>query len=144
MSTKLFVKYKSYCLNSFQSEKDYGDWGSTNDFSVEGVTLTKPEDYNFEEFEVPDSVKKGDDVYVLWMSYSTGDSFGSSTGNGEIIWVFSDKKLGEKAKALWNNSKEYYVEFDVGHGITKKIHNPAYGYFEDIEYLSLETFTVSK
>lgn len=47
--------------------------------------------WDFEEINVSfDVVKSGDEVYVVYVIYSSGDSFGHSTGNIAVAGVFSN------------------------------------------------------
>lgn len=151
-TTTLFVRYSSYLVSSHTSEEEYGSWHSTSDFNVRGVGLTSNYLSN-EMFTVGTKVDYADVVYVLWMVYSTGDSFGSSEGNGEILWVFKDNVLADRAYQLWksaqeakqdrNNNQSYSsIEFEVDGGERVRLNNPAWGYFEHVTSLELTMFLV--
>lgn len=144
MPTKLFVNYSSYRTASYHSGEDYGEWSESNDFSLSGVKLSK-NDYEYSEaFTLPQEVKEGDRVYVLWMTYSTGDSFGNADGLGEIIWVFPTEELAIAAKKLWEGSEKYSIDFDIGEGHSKTLSNVAYGYFENQDSIDISSFIVTK
>lgn len=144
----LFVQYNQNCTDSYRSEEEYGDWGSTYDFHVEGVSLTSRNLYEEEKLGCLVDVKAGDVVFVLYMTYDTGDTFGTAKGQGEIIWVFKDANLAMKAKDLWTkeNDKrdpEFSIEFEVDGGQKVKQSNPAAGYFENVGYIDVATFLVN-
>jgi hypothetical protein len=87
-------------------------------------------------------------VFVLYMTYDTGDSFGRAYGKGEIIWVFKDPDLATKARLKWeaeNNKRdpEFSIEFEVDGGQTVKQGNPAAGYFENVGNIDVGTFLVN-
>lgn len=146
--TELFVQYKARCLHRESELERYGSWSEEWDFDVTGVSLSSRDRYEEEKFTIDFDVKAGDPVFVLFMTYSTGDTFGRATGKGEVLWVFKDAELAKKAKDLWveENEKrdpEFSIEFEVDGGKKVKLSNPAAGYFENIGYLDLHTFLVN-
>lgn len=146
--TDLFVQYSSICIHSYRSPEQYGDWSASYDFRVTGVSLTSSDTYMEEKLGCLVDVAPGDPVFVLSMTYSSGDSFGNSDGNGEILWVFKDSKLALQAKQLWQkenekDNPEYSIEFEVDGGKKVKLSNPAAGYFENLGHVSIDTFLVN-
>ena len=144
----LFVQYNEHCTDSYHSGEQYGEWRQSYDFSVEGVSLTSRDRYDEEKLGCLVDVKAGEPVFVLYMTYDTGDSFGHATGKGEVIWVFKDAGLAMAAKAKWEaeNQKrdpEFSIEFEVDGNIDVRQSNPAAGYFENIGHVSVETFLVN-
>ena len=149
---KVYVQYSSYCNGSEQSEEPYGAWSADHTFTVEGVSTQPSKRYSSETFEVDFEAQAGDTIYVLSLTYSTSDSFGSSTGNGEIVWVFKDLLVAREAKLRWehacnvhnrdwrNDGKQQSCTFRVDGGRYVKLANVAYGYFEHLESLELHTF----
>ena len=105
-------------------------------------------------FELPFDIEPGEPVFVLSMTYRSGDSFGSSTGNMDVIWVFKDAKVAAKAKSIWQKccdgndptlgfDDRYSVKFPKETGDVITLCNPAAGYFERLEYLDLTTFLLN-
>ena len=146
--TDLYVQYDEQCTHSHRSPEQYGDWSESWDFLVTGVSLTSRSPWCEEKLGCLVEVKAGDPVFVLYMTYDTGDSFGRATGKGEVIWVFKDPALAMKAKALWdkeNNKRDpsYSIEFEVDGGQTVTQSNPAFGYFENVGYIDVQTFLVN-
>lgn len=144
----LFVQYHEQCVDSYRSDEEYGDWRENYNFGVEGVSLTSRNRYGEEKLGCLVDVKAGDVVFVLYMTYDTGDTFGTAKGQGEIIWVFKDANLAMKAKDLWTkeNDKrdpEFSIEFEVDGGQKVKQCNPAAGYFENVGYIDVATFLVN-
>lgn len=146
---KLYINTYNRCTQSQRSEEAYGEWYESYDFRINSVHLDRTSDYD-EEFDVPFEVVEGDEVYILYMIYTSGDSFGYSDGNSEIIWVFKDKEVARKAEGVYIDaveSEEYnnsLIEVVVDGGTTLKLSNPAWGYFENVSTIELETFKVEK
>lgn len=130
--------------------KLYVNWDETSNFRVVGVQTDNPGGYNSEEFEVDFDLADGDQVYVLYMIYTTGDSYSTSPGNGDIIWVFKDKELGIAAGKKFKEHSEqrshskFSVNFEVDGGRNITLPNQAAGHFESLEKLELLTFGVNR
>ncbi len=137
----LYVKTSDIVTSSYREDKPYGDWYSYHDFSIEGVYTRVGAEYTYgvEEINVQFDAKEGDLVYVLYMIYDTGDSFGRAHGLGEVFWVFNDEWAAEKARReVVKNSDQYSVEFDDGFGKMIKLSNPGAGYFETIQSIEVK------
>lgn len=145
----LFVQYYQYCTDSYRSEEEYGDWHESYEFGIDGVSLTSQRHSNAEDkLGCLVDVKAGEPVFVLYMTYDTGDTFGSAKGQGEVIWVFKDAALAMKAKQQWveENDKlnpEFSIKFEVDGGEYVTQSNPAAGYFENVGYITVATFLVN-
>lgn len=145
---ELFVQYDEDCTHSEREPVEYGSWSEEWDFRVKGVSLTSRDRWNEEKFTVNIDVKAGDPVFVLYMTYSTGDTFGHANGRGEVLWVFKDADTARNALTLWKeeNDKrdpEFSVKFEDDVGKIIQMSNPAAGYFENVGYIDLETFLVN-
>lgn len=146
---KLYVNYHERCLEDYWDGEEYGDWHKEWEYEVRSVGLTSLKawqglGYDVEEFETDFDVAAGDTVYVLWMTYRTGDTFGYEKGRGEVLWLFKDRKTAEIAKAVWevHACDAYTVHFESDSGETVQVSSPAAGYFEDIGVLELSEFEV--
>ena len=145
---ELFVQYSEHCTHSEREPVEYGSWSESYDFRVTGVSLTSKNRYDEERLGCLVEVKAGEPVFVLYMTYSTGDTFGRADGKGEVIWVFKDAALAMQAKALWEKENEkrdpeFSIEFEVDGGEKVKQSNPAAGYFENVGYVDVSTFLVN-
>ncbi len=138
--TKLYVQIEEILLDSFDSGEQYGDWSESHSFEPTGVSLNNESN---EEFEIIGDIKSGSEVHVLWCTYSSGDSFGHSEGNGQILWVFTDPNLAEMAKIMVYKYKEQVsIKFNIEDGKEVKISNPGYGYFDNLDTIELTSFVV--
>lgn len=139
----VYVQYVQDTISSYHSGEQYGDWSAEYDFRVTGVSLTPRDRYSEEKLGLPE-VKAGDVVYVLWMTYSSGDSFGSSSGNGEVLWVFKDATLALRAKQKFEAAEDaYQIEIEADDGVKFVLSNPAAGYFENMGFCEVSTFLVN-
>jgi len=144
----LFVNYCSFCESSEYSSEEYGSWSEYWDFCVEDVSLTKNnrrQSYP-EKFTVDWTPVEGQEVYVLYVRYGDGDSFGFAEGKGEVVWVFRDRTVAEAAKNALEtaDSNAYSVEIAVESGKKIKMNNRAYDYFTSVNGYYIESFTVTK
>lgn len=85
-----------HCISSHRSKKEYGDWGSNYDVSIEQrvvKTASHPDvnaGYDFQP---------GDIAYLVTAIWSSGDSFGNSrNGSSECIWLFKDPAVAMQVK----------------------------------------------
>ncbi len=146
---KLYVNYHERCLEDYWDGEEYGDWHREWEYDVRSVGLStlagwQGLGYDVEEFETDLDIQAGDTVYVLWMTYCTGDTFGHESGRGEILWVFRDHAAALAAREIWeeNACNAYSVKFLTDTGKPVQVSSPAAGYFEDLGFLQLSEFVV--
>lgn len=140
---KIYVEYNVISLGSYQSDEPYGDWWEDLDFEVKGVSIGKPARVVTEDFNINENFNIGDEVWVVYMIYSSGDSFGSSTGNGEVLWVFKTEEDAIRAKeAIKEQERNSSINFNTANGQLVKMSNPAWGYFENVSSVNIEKFVI--
>ena len=146
---ELFVQYQSICLDSFREPVEYGEWSDTYDFDVKGVAVSSRGRwsglaYDEDKINVGFEAEAGTPLFILWMTYGSGDSFGHGDGYGEILWVFKDAGTARRALATFSANSEQYsipIKDDAGNAVT--LHNPGSGYFESVNSLQVDTFVLS-
>ena len=146
----IYVTYDSYCISSEYSDEEYGDWQQDNSFEVASAHLTLPRNAggSYEQFEL--DVQEGDEIFAVYVRYGSGDSFGSSTGNGSIIAAYTDIEHARIAVSNFEkNSSGMQVSIPAGVDMTgkltyTKVYNPAAGYFENLETVDFERLVVKK
>ena len=141
---KIYVKTNLVCTHEESEDKEFGHWNQDYDFNIEGVYTEKKESY-LEEFDL--QVQKGSKVYGLVLRYSDGDSFGSATGKGELVWLFSEYEFAERVYHEYMNSikdDSIYLMLEVDDKQFKrtKMGNIVNGYFEALEGLEIQEYTV--
>lgn len=131
--TELFLGYKQIQLSNYHSGEEYGDWSTEYEYNITGVYLSKPEHRDFDELGVTSKVEVGDTIYIVYMIFSSGDTFGTASGMGETIWAFTNLSAAIKCcQEINKNDSEYTIEFLDDEGQTIKFSNPAAGYFENM------------
>lgn len=140
---ELYVKTSEICEHYSVEKTEFGNWSKSYSFIIEGVYSTPQK--NAEKFIL--DVKKGDTVYALVLTYSTGDSFGSAFGKGELIWLFSEEEYARRVYYEYMNNIEkssmyLMLEVDKKEFKRTKIGNIVEGYFESLSSLDIEEFEV--
>lgn len=134
--TKIYVHTSSHLISEHRSEEEYGSWSRECSFHLDNVSLTHD---NFADVFEQD-VQYADIVHVLYMVYSSGDSFGSDSGIGEVIWAFKDENLAWAAynKLLLETKDDglHEISIQTEHG-ELRFRNPAFDYFSCVEGIFL-------
>lgn len=127
---------------------DY-DWHEWHDYSYHGITVVK-DGYNDVSL-FPDEVEPqfGDDVYVVYVSYDTGDSFGHEDGVREHLWAFTDKDRANRFCSAITNDAEKNPDYNYKgnpfnfEGVPVNT-NTWKGYFEHFRDCDFETLTLKR
>lgn len=136
--------------NYHVGEGDYPDWSEDTITRLNYATPI-PEGY-WDVALFPNEVdpKLGDNIFVVWVEYSSGDSFGSSSGNVEFLWAFTDAEKAYKLKELIY--KDYrddsYYNFKSGNNFNfygVNIYTGTWkGYFESLQTVRVDRLEVKK
>jgi hypothetical protein len=146
---ELFVQYESICTDSYREDKEYGDWSESWDYEVKGISISSRGRwsnlaYDEEKINVGFEAEAGTPLYILWMTYGSGDSFGHGDGYGEILWVFKNADVARRALVTFqSNADQYSIPVKDDAGNTVNLHNPGSGYFESVNSLQVDTFLLS-
>jgi len=127
---------------------DEWDRASTHtDHSIQGFRVGSEDDYG--DLTVPFEPEKGVDYYLLYVVYSTGDSFGSDSGAGiEYIGLYSADELelakeNERRIEAHNRQREGAGQLQLimnhGRNVEYGVHVPWKGYFEHLDYTRIES-----
>lgn len=104
---KFKVDIERDCYESYHSGEEFGEWRESYNNEFKGITM----DDSIEYPDVSSSLKfkTGDTVYVVWVEYSYGDSFGGANCAGtETVAVFKDAESAyvlKRAIETQNTSK---------------------------------------
>ncbi len=94
------VIYSSECIESTRSDKEWGSWSRIYDFRVLAFSAAVPGDPDWDWVWETDVDATNDDIpeamHCVWVRYTDGDSFGRSTGNGQIVGLFKDEDEAHK------------------------------------------------
>lgn len=137
------VELDCITLSSYEPEELYGDWSAESEHELVGISRCE---------EYPDivsslDIKDGDKCFVVWVQWSSGDSFGHHSGAySEAFAVFKDKVRAEAfAKALRAADVEQQssITFESEDGQTITINYfPFYGYFESVDFIEVAEMTM--
>lgn len=116
------------------------------DHNIRGFHAEPDENARFSDLWVPYEPEYGVDYYLLYVVYSTGDSFGHDSGEGiEYIGLYTKDELDvarenrEKIEKHGDgHSSDFHVDLKTPSGQTFQQHTPWVGYFESIDYIELE------
>ena len=140
---RIRVDYESTCSHSYSDGKQYGDWEERYDSSVTDAYRITDEDkvpYGSESFLIPDDATE---VFVVYMIYDTGDSFGRAYSKIDILHAtISEFEADKLATMVTANSDDYTIKFKDDFGRDISIDNRGAGYFEEIRYVGVDRFTV--
>lgn len=93
----VYAVTSSTCTRDYQEDKEWGSWERTYNCKVLYITKNKPDSYrNVTALEVSQEVYNADKVYLVCVTYGTGDTFGHSTGNLDVYKVFADKEAAKE------------------------------------------------
>lgn len=167
MSTGLLIEFHSEQEN-LGGRYDDDEWSrdSTNTINtLVKVTSLDAKDslaYSLKNGEFPEcdlvvgaDVGPGDKVFIVWVEYGTGDSFGSDGGNIELIAAFIDeerakacaencKKFEENDEASYLDDDRYTLKVELDNGQTYGVYVPWTGYFECLEQVHVTPKTIKK
>lgn len=126
---------------------DRWDQDDTNtSWTFTGLKLLDKDTYR--ALPVDDDVKVGDKFYAVIAVYSTGDTFGHSSGSElELVSLHKSEELAKKNASVIetrdrNTGERYSVEIELDNGEILKRYCPWDGYFESLDYVEYREFTI--
>lgn len=160
--TKIAFEFNSYSQStggydpddSWSRDSTSTSWTAPNVCRI--LNDEKPRGYiGYEIDEVPDTVKRGDTIYMVWVQWSSGDSFGHDDGaHHEVIGFYQTAELAEQArKAIDDDSQTGYSFEDGGNRVrvplfdgsdTREQYTGSWkGYFESLDHVDVQPMIVS-
>lgn len=143
MAIHIRVEYDERCTHSKRENVQYGSWTETYDSGITDVSVIDENEtctYHSETFKVPDGTEK---VFVVYMIYDTGDSFGRAYGKISIMHCTASEEAADKlAKYITEHGDEYTIKYTDDFGREISLYNSGAGYFEHIQYVGVEAFTI--
>jgi hypothetical protein len=142
---RVCIIYNEYLESYYYSEEEFGDWEEVYSSDVECVVRlddNEPAPYcrKSETFLIPDGYEY---VYVVYINYNTGDSFGRAYGKISIIHcTVSEESAYALAEKIKENPETYTIEFVDDFGRNISLYNEASGYFERINNIHVEKFYI--
>lgn len=132
---ELFVEFSETCSRDYHSEEQWGEWETIKHPSFEKISRNKEllKRWSFDSFKVSDEVFNAPHLYVVWVEYGSGDTFGRSEGNYEIAAI---TEIPEEALAIQKSIEK--GKFDDDHPKSVCSYPSWTGYFESLTAVHVE------
>lgn len=134
------IDYRTYCYDSYRSPEPYGEWREECSFHMEdSFEITDEEGYY--DLLVDFEPQTDTPYHVVYCVYSSGDSFGRSSGNHSFLAFVKTVEEARKLVDVFSKTGEndYCVKVD---GVDYYL--PWKGYFESLETLDFATVYLKK
>jgi len=131
---KFFVHYTETRTKYTSKGGQFGEWSEALDFKVSGVWSKAHTSYHEEFTLLQKYPSPGTPIFVVVIRYSTGDTFGNSTGHGAIVGCHTEYEYATLQKSYLDKQ-----DWSVAEG-TGALYKSWVGYFEHVE--SIEIITV--
>lgn len=142
------VNITSECHESTRSGKRFGSWSESWGQTLDNLVTKAPSGQHPDIVSSLD-IPPGSNALVVWVIYSTGDSFGRSEGGQtEVLGIFLDMNSAVELKKHIEStdSRESGVnpiKFTTSDGQTFSIdYAPWAGYFESLDSVKIDVVTV--
>lgn len=138
------VDIESYCDHHEPATEQYGNWSSRYTNTMKD-TVCKTNEY-------PDIVSSldipvGSRAFVVWVVWSTGDSFGRAAGSySEAFGIFTDLESAEwlRTTLIIIREQDGKTELNTPDGQEFTLdYMPWYGYFESLDVVNVTSVTVA-
>lgn len=119
------IDYSVDCKEERANEGAYSDWSSHSEYYIIGASPIKHSD----DFNViaANEFNTDDDCYLLWVVWSTGDSFGRAEhGSHEMVFLFKDPDLAQIA------AQKIALDYETN----------KYDYGDEYEYMNKVVFEI--
>ena len=146
---KVKVLYEEEVTYDSPATERFGDWSRSLNSNLVGV-FKKVDSWNAVEFEIPDETKQ---VYVVYASYSDGDTFGRESGKMAVLQCIPvdgkeneqrARELTERCREQLCNGWKYRSEEPENPIDFDEIENywDVFGYFTSVDDVSCNLFNV--
>lgn len=140
-----YTDHGGRCETRHSSDPYDYDWSEDHYYEYHNVSIVKDGYSDLSLFPGESEVEAGDEVYVVYVSYNTGDSFGREDGCRTHLWAFSDRKRAYRLAEELAKDADAKPDYDFDHkplefeGVPIST-NEWKGYFEtficaDVEHL---------
>lgn len=160
--TYVKVNYDSY--SELVEEGDGEQWGRRDCYhdyhTIESISQVDEKGYH--DLSVDFELHPLEEYYLVYVLYSTGDSFGHDGGRIEFVGLFKNEKVAienvrriQEHDRIYNESNRYHSPKKLPKGfkeftvtlVTEKgkkfdVHVPWHGYFEELEDIRCEAVMV--
>lgn len=138
------VEIHSECTHSEREDKEFGQWSEEYTNTLGEVSRLSPGKDNWPDIVSTHSFKQGNLAYLVWVEYSSGDSFGNDTrGHTLALGLFRNGntafELKNVVEQVSNYRDKYSFEAATSDGqIFKEVRAPWCGYFENLDEVHVD------
>lgn len=141
------VEVESHCNESYRSPEQWGEWRESYSNHLKSIAS---HDNKYPNVTSIHNIEPGQMALVVWIEWSTGDSFGHGTRSGtEVIGLFQDMQSAQSLKQQiesWQPNKQtdswgeqYGYHFTTPDGQEfKSGFAPWAGYFESLDEVHID------
>lgn len=135
--------------NSYESAQElYGEWSSSSGWYFRKITKVKDIEKSYADITSELDIDPGEIVNVVWLEYSTGDSFGHAyKGKACAVAIFkadsyeaTEDFVKHINKQQYNSDSEYMYQnvYEALDGQKIHFYSEWSGYFETLEEVHIE------
>jgi hypothetical protein len=145
------IAVESDCNESYHSGKQYGEWRESYSNHLSSIAT---HDDEYPDVVSIHNIEPGQAALVVWIEWSTGDSFGhSDRGCTEIIGLFRDLESAESLRQQikswrrndkskkWDEQNSYHFKTPDGQEFTSGF-APWSGYFDSLDSVNIDSVGV--
>ena len=133
------IKIESRCTRDECEDAEYGSWSREYENSFKSIKRYSENEIKHQVFYSDLNLKPGDEVFVVWAEYSTGDSFGSSSrGSTEVIEIFTSLEEAKDIVDHLHKHTEYQFTGQTVSGRLMNLYCPWHGFFEHLDDIHIE------
>jgi hypothetical protein len=137
------ISIASYCEHSERSPEEYGSWSESYTNTLSSKFATKGGHSVASTLDIP----AGSTAYVVWVEWSTGDSFGWADRSAtEVVGIFADEAAADHlSRAIreqnWSSKESYDIRTPDGQQFQSRF-APWAGYFDRLDSVHVDVVEV--
>ena len=145
------VTMESYCNESYHSGKQFGEWRESYTNHLKSIAAR---DDKYPDVNSIHKIEPGQGALVVWIEWSTGDSFGHGDRTcTEIMGLFKDMEsalslktqieswIPNKKAKKWEDTHSYHFKTPDGQEFSSGF-APWSGYFESLDSVNVDAVII--
>ena len=145
------VTVESYCNESYHSGEQFGEWRESYSNHLKSIAAR---DDKYPDVNSIHKIEPGQGALVVWIEWSTGDSFGHGDRScTEIMGLFKDMVSAQSLKnqieswspnrkaTKWEDTHSYHFKTPDGQEFTSGF-APWSGYFDSLDSVNVDAVTI--
>lgn len=133
--------YGRYCIRPIDPNDSWDIGESGMNVTIKGISHSPPyNDYNYQVVNTRDGFSVGETVYLVWVKYETGSTFGSDE-TFELLEVFETPAEAQELKTYIECNTSDKFKFSVG---GREYYASWNGYFEHLQEVNIEQLVMGK